>query len=172
MVDIRAERQSRLSNLHPVFREVDRAVHAYVEVLRAEPSLEDQQIQRELLASGVEPSVAVGCVTFVPLAFGRTIVRDLGVEPADSYVEHDPANSTEREKPLGEQLEYIWSKSVADLYARSDEYGEAFGTIATRSAEVDAINNALHSGCDPESLRGAALDPPIVFVTTRGSDTG
>jgi len=164
MVDVAAERESRLETLHPVFRELDAAVHAYVDLIREVPHLTDEQIETRLLAAGIERSVATGCVTFVPLAFGRVVVTGLGVSVADTFVEHDLATKSETEKPLAKQFEYIWAKHVVDIYQRSPDYHEAFKAIAIRSAELSAVSNALHGGCDLDSLGESTIAPPTVFV--------
>ena len=166
MVDVAAERESRLATLHPVFRELDAAVHAYVDLVREAPNLTDDQIEASLLTSGTEQSVATGCVTFVPLAFGRVVVTHLGVNVSDTFVEYDLATKSETEKPLAEQFEYIWAKNVVDIYQRSPDYNEAFKAIAIRSAELSAVNNALNGDCDPDSLRESTIAPPTVFVGT------
>jgi hypothetical protein len=164
MIDVKAEREARLEDLHPVFRELDTAVAHYIDLVRDSPQLSDEELENRLTALEVEESVAHGCITFVPLAFGRAIVKDLGVSVPDSYIEYDLSTKQQTEKPLGEQFEFIWAKSVLDIYRQSPEYNSAFKTIAVRSAEVDAINSALHGGCTEEDLRESNLGPPTVFV--------
>ncbi|TWU52020.1 hypothetical protein Poly59_36170 [Rubripirellula reticaptiva] len=83
MIDMAAEHESRLETLHPVFREFDTAVHSYVDLVREAPNLTDEQPEARLLAAGIERFVATGCVTFVPLAFGRVVVTGLRANVAD-----------------------------------------------------------------------------------------
>lgn len=164
MIDVATERETRLETLHPVFRELDAAVHAYVNLVRECPNLSDEQLEARLLAAGIEQSVATGCATFVPLAFGRVVVTELVVNVADTFVEYDLATKRQTEKPLAEQFEYIWAKNVVDIYQRSPDYNDAFKAIAIRSAELSAVNNALNGGCDPDSLRESKIAPPTIFV--------
>ena len=164
MIDVKAEREALLKDLHPVFRELDTAVGAYIDLVRDCPNRSDDELQEQLVSLGVEESVALGCVTFVPLAFGRQIVLDLGVAVADTYVEYDLCSEQQTEKPLAEQLEFIWAKAVAGIYRQSPDYVSAFKSITIRSAELDSVNNALHGGATEESLRESHIGPPTVFV--------
>ncbi|QDT99887.1 hypothetical protein [Gimesia aquarii] len=164
MIDVPAERESLLKDLHPIFREVDIAVAAYIDIVRDSPELSDEQIQDQLISKGVESSLAFGCTTFVPTAFGRTIIHELGVSVSDTYIEFNLSNKQEVEKQLTEQFEFIWAKTVVSIYRESSEYSSVCKTISLRSAEVAAINNALHDGETEESLREGHLGPSIVIV--------
>jgi hypothetical protein len=164
MNDVQAKRETQLKDLHPVFRELDTAVAAYIDVIRDFPKLSDDEIERKLIGQGVAKAVAVGCVTFVPLAFGREIVQDLGVLVAETYVEQDLSSGHKTEKPLAQEFEFVWAKAIVGIYRQSSEYSSAFKSIALRSAELDAVNNALLGGSTKESLRESRIGPPIVFV--------
>jgi len=164
MVNIQAEREARLKDLHPVFRELDSAVAAYIDLVRDRPDLTDVQLEEKLVDQGVERSLAFGCVAFVPLAFGRAVFLHTGIAVSDTYVEHDLAADQRTEKPLSEEFEFLWAKEVAHLYRQCSDYSEAFKHIALRSAELDSMNNALLAGMPEEFLRDAHIGPPTVFT--------
>ena len=164
MVDVEAEREVRLANLHPLFRQVDAAVAAYIDLVRDFPELSDEELERRLVEQGIEASLALGCVLFVPLAFGRVIITELGVAVSDTFIEYDRGTRRQAKMPLAGRLEFVWAKAVVDIYRRSPEYRPAFKSIAISSAEVDAVNNALNNGCPEEELRESKMEPPVVLV--------
>lgn len=71
-----------LESLHPVFREVDRAVVKYVELTHESPSRSDAELVSSMKRQGIEESLANDCITFVPLAFGRVVVDGVGMTAA------------------------------------------------------------------------------------------
>lgn len=157
------EREAILSKLHPVFRAVDTGFHAFLEVVSANPTWDDSQIEQALCARGVDPQSAQDLVAFAPLAFGREIVEQLGVKGSDTYRLHNLSNGTDSVLPLAAELTYAWARQMIGLY-RTRERNELFKVIALRSAEVAAINKALAGGITQEELVKGTLAPPVVSL--------
>lgn len=164
-----AEREAILQGLHPLFRVVDIGFHAYVEVVTANPDWDDGRIEQDLCQRGIEPGLAQELVSFAPMAFGREFVQQLGVKCSDLYHMFNLADGSERELPLANEIAFAWAKAMIGLY-RTTERNEIFGLIAGRSAELNAVNNALHGGVTEEGLRECTLGPSLVHF--RRTSTG
>ena len=156
-----AERDAVLAKYHPIFREVDAAFHMYLEIVTGKPSLGDEQVDREMVRRGVEVGLAEECVTFVPMAWGRHLIEQLGVSCSPSFRLHSLTDGTERDLPLANEFVFAWARLMIELY-RTPERNQVFGLIATRSAEFGAVNNALNGGAIEADLRGAESQPTLV----------
>jgi hypothetical protein len=157
-------RDDYLATLHPLFRAADDALKMYVAIIQRAPQLTDDAIEKQLVNDGCEWSMAQCTVLFVPLAFGRVVVDRLGMKAADTYRHHDIADGTEGERDLKMEIVFTWAKAMTSEYAGITDYKEAFANIVARSAEVNAINNALNGGVTPESLRESKFAPTLVYL--------
>jgi len=158
-----AERREALRNSGVRLEFDDSGFHLYIEAIVEHPDSADEKIEDALLQQGVQRGLAQELILFVPLAFGRAVVEELGVKCCDLFQLHNLDSGTEHELPLANELAYVWAKAMIGLY-RTPERNNIFGLIARRSAEVDAINNALNSGVPAESLSESAIGPPIVYL--------
>jgi hypothetical protein len=157
------EREAVLSKLHPVFRPLDTAFHAFLEVVSANPAWGDNQIEQALFERGVDADCAQDLVAFAPLAFGREIVEQLGVQGSQTYRLHNLVNGTDCDLLLADEPAYAWARAMIDLY-RTRERNELFKLIALRSAELAAINKALASGITQDELVKGTLARPVVSL--------
>lgn len=157
------ERDAILSKLDPAFRRLDAPFQAFLEVISANPTWDDRQIEQALCAGGVDADCAQSLVAFVTLAFGRAIVEQLGVKGSDAYRLHDPASGTDKELPLADEPAYALARQMITLY-RTSGRNELFKLVALRSAELAAINKALAGGVTPEDLAKGTLAPPVVAL--------
>jgi len=155
------EREALLEKSHPVFREVDAAFHVYLEEVIADPGRDDSVIEQAVLRRGITARLADDCVAFGPLAWGRVVAESLGVEVSPVFRLVSRIDESEGDYPLAHELTYAWARGLIDLY-RTPERNEVFKLVAQRSAEVNAINNALNEGVSAESLRGGQLQPPWI----------
>jgi len=158
------EREAILSQLDPTFRPLDAPLHAFLEVVSANPKWDDNQIEQALCARGVEADCAQSLVAFVPLAFGRAIVEQLGVKGSDTYRLHNLVDGTDKDLPLADEPAYAWARQMIGLY-RTSQRNELFKLIALRSAELAAINKALASGLTQDELVKGTLAPPVVSLS-------
>jgi hypothetical protein len=154
------EREAILAKQHPLFRQVDAAFHAYLEIVTANPRLDDGRIEQELLHRGIEVGLAEEVVTFAPMAWGREVAEQLGVECSPLYRLHSMIDGNEQELPLANELAYAWARAMIGLY-RTPERNEVFKMVSLRSAELAAINNALQAG--ESDVRGGKLQPSLVY---------
>jgi hypothetical protein len=169
-LDTTAEREAILSGAHPIFREVDVAFHAYLEVLFTNPTWEDDAIEEELLRRGISPRLAADCVIFGPIAFGRKIAELLGMDLSPTFRLHSLIDETETELPLANEIVYAWARAMIDVYRNPDrpERTEVLRLVCERSSEYKAINNALYAGETQESLRECRLQPTLVYLRRPG----
>ena len=112
---------------------------------------------------GVEPQLAQELVSFVPMAFGREVVEQLGVKCSDNYLMHNMLDDSEKEMPLAMEMAFAWAKGLIGEY-RNSACNEIFKLIAGRSAELDAVNNALNGGVTVEGLKECKLGPSVVHL--------
>ena len=158
-----SQHEQLLRRMHPVFREVDAGFQKYIDTVTAHPDWDDNQIEHELSGLGVEPALAKELVSFVPLAFGREVVAQLGVKCSDNFRLHDMTDGSEQDLPLANELAFAWAKAVAGEY-RTPQLIHVFKLVASRSAELDAVNNALKAGVSQDKLRESKLAPSVVYL--------
>ena len=102
------ERREILAKQHPIFGEVDSAFHTYLEVVSTNSLWDDGQIEQELIRLGVAAGLAEECVTFGPMAWGREVVEQLGVECSPLFRLHSMIDGTECDLPLAHEFAYAW----------------------------------------------------------------
>lgn len=158
-----SRREQLLRQMHPAFREVDAGFQRYMDTATVHPDWDDNQIEQELGRAGVEPVLAQELVSFVPMAFGREVVAQLGVKCSDDFRLHEMSDDSEQDLPLANEMAFVWAKAVAVEY-RTPELNHVFKKVASRSAELDAVNNALQGGASPEQLRESKLAPSVVYL--------
>ncbi|UTY59839.1 hypothetical protein [Massilia sp. erpn] len=118
---------------------------------------EDGELVKMLVGHGLPLESAERLVAFLPIAFGRRVIRQLGaVKFSDSFSIRDKVGLFQ----LSEEPIYRMAVEVAESI--SDYPGvsrEAFSAVALRSAELSAANKALNA---EESIDGAEFGP-VVF---------
>ncbi len=155
------EREELLAKQHAVFREVDTGFHMYLEIITANPLWDDDRIEQELIRRGIEAGLAEECVTFGPMAWGHEVAEQLGVVCSPLYRLHSMIDGGEQDMPLANELVYAWARAMIGLY-RIPGRNEVFNLVSRRSAEVNAINNALRGGVSVADMRGSKLQPSLV----------
>ena len=125
---------------------------------------EDIDILRSLLSAGCPRDLAEKLLVFIPHACGRAILADTGIAFPKSYRCLQPDDT------LGPQL---WFASDADwvsieraIAARQPAERDAIALIGMRSAEFDAINQALHNGSQLANL--VPSEPIFIFTDASG----
>jgi hypothetical protein len=160
------EREAVLAKQYPLFREVDAAFHAYLEVVTASPRWDDGRVEQELVRRGVSAGLAEDCVVFGPLAWGREVVEGLGAKYHPLVRVRSILGGSEWEQPLTCEMAYAWARAMIGLY-RTPERNEVFQLVSFRSAEVDCLNNTLHAGASESDLREVELEPTPVPLRRR-----
>src|SRR5262245_31809640 len=105
-----SEHEKVLQTLHPVFRQVDAMFQKYIEVIAQHPDWDDVQIDKELLRRGVPAENAEDLIVFIPLAFGREVVEQLGVSISEQY------DCGGQMVPLANEIFHAWGRQVAGAY--------------------------------------------------------
>jgi len=127
------------------------AITAYM----SNPDASDADVADLLVRNGVPSGVATRAVAFLPLAFGRRLLRGLITIP-DAFVVDG------REVPLASEPLYAIAEALAEHAGR-----EHIERIGLRSGEFNAVNQALNAGSKPEDL---VLGAP--YLTFDGPVTG
>jgi hypothetical protein len=119
-------------------------------------------LEAAVRAAGVPASLAAEVVAFVPIAFGRALLDGMAVEFSPEYA--TPGTAAGRTAgPLADHPVYAAAAArAAEMLARQEGRG-AFVDTAVWSAELAAVNEALHAGSDPANL---VAGPPLVTLPT------
>jgi hypothetical protein len=134
---------------------------------RAENSDEAELISK-LVQGGLGEDEAERVVAFLPIAFGRVVISQVGeVRFSRTYMTED----TGREFELDAEPIYCLALEVAkESYASGILGRERFSEIATRSAELQAVNKALNAGV---KVDGSETHPVLFFgYKTLGTPRG
>jgi hypothetical protein len=134
-----------------------------VKCLARHPHHNEEQMALALIHAGIPEVQASEMVTWIPLAFGRMVLDQLGVEYSDHYILMDPDTGMQERRPLAQQqsfqaARYYAANAVTGL---SEAGGEA---IFRQSAEVDSVINAMSAGELPEDL---VLGEPVIMATVK-----
>jgi len=140
---------------------VTRAVAVFVN----NPTADFETLRAALVSDGMSQAEAAAVLEFVPLAFGRAFLNGMGIEFPNYYVRVDANGKEVERKQLVQEPLYLFASMQAPLVMMLQGQ-EAFTAIATRSAEVDAVNNALNAGADPAGLVAA---PPTMMAGSTGA---
>ena len=131
------------------------AVEVGIACFVAMPKASDGEIRERLSSLGVEPWLASRLVTWIPVAFGRRLLREVPFR--DEYLSGD---DTLR---LSDDPVFVAAERRAGRASRAE-----LGAIAPRSADVDAVNKVLWTAeqrgesVDLSTLEGAtALVTPL-----------
>jgi hypothetical protein len=128
-----------------------------VSVFAAHTTMLNRDVLHVLIRMGLSEMESLELIEFVPLAFARLILADLGVDVSDEYVRLD-ANGTERvRRSLKDEPMYRDALALGPTVAARDK--ASFMATAGRSAEFQMVNSALLRGDKPENL---VLTTPIL----------
>ncbi len=132
------------------------SLHQHIQIFEDMKNDDDQVLVAALTKKGLSESYAERLVAFLPLAFGRVVVGQLAeITLADQY------STRERgvEKSLNDEPVYMEAVTLARSVARDGTMETAlFRSIAYRSAELAAVNQALTEGTN---INGHTMLPPV-----------
>lgn len=119
-------------------------------VLARNNGASDEELAELLMAEGFEGAVAYRLVAFLPSAFARPILEELGTKifsPASVPTQDGGAFEVE----LEDQPEYCAAVALAREHRRTGAMPrEVYRTIVYGTSEIDAVSNALNEGADVE----------------------
>ncbi len=125
-----------------------------VRIFLANRSAGEDELVEMIVGQIGDRELAERLVEFLPLAFGRVILQRAGVRLPGVFRRMLDDGNFAPECPLA--WEPMW-KPVME-FARNAERRlsrDEFLSIASRSAEFDAVNNACNAGSNPKDLIGA-----------------
>jgi hypothetical protein len=128
------------------------------------PELGDSDLVQALVARGFETKAAERTVIFAPVAFGRYLLRDMGIKFDPTFEVRGDRFQTTSPLPLDQMAEYVAAVRAAPIVASSSP---GFRALALRSAEVNAVNSALTKGSQPANLQ---LSPTLITWDILDSD--
>ena len=122
----------------------------------------DDDIAKVLERDGASASEAQALLAYIPLAFGRVLMEGLPIRLADTALVQDQTGEAAEERTLGAEPIFAEATRLAERVKREASLtSEQFTAVAMRSAEVDAVNKALHGGAKPEDL---VVSPPFITL--------
>lgn len=121
--------------------------------------LGQRNLAHRLVAAGIEHTIALRLVEFLPIAYCRSIFADAGVRHCDCFRRKLADGELSAERPL--DSEPVWSimLSFARAEKRSGVTGKALLVIAARSSEFDAVNQLTNQGSKLEDI---VLTPTVL----------
>jgi len=101
---------------------------------------------------------------FMPIAFGRVLMRDSGVEFQGTYERRKPGAKSGREFQIGANQIYVESVAYAKRQAKRESGMEVLTAVANRSPELKAIQDKVNEGVEPQNI---VLSKPILGWTRK-----
>lgn len=135
------------------------AIRRAIPVLAQYGATDPVILRARLIRAGLSKIEAVAAMRFLPLALGRAILLEgIGIALPDSYLL--VRGDTREEKKLADEKFFAAAKWLASTLG--NDYGaNTVGAVALLSAEVQAVNEALNAGAQPENL--VASLPVVVW---------
>lgn len=120
---------------------IAKAVHLF----RNAPELNDEEVFERLIAEGIERKLAASLLHFIPMVYVRILFERKKVRFSEFYEQQLPSGRKETRRLTAEP---VWIPTVE--FARA-EIGQGISAqdllnVAGRSAEGDALNQALNRG--------------------------
>jgi hypothetical protein len=114
---------------------------------------DDGAVAEALTARGATPAEADRFVAYLPLAFGRVLLHGMGIGFSSTVILRNYTTGASREVALDDEEIFVEAARLAEeAHANGTMSREEFSALALCSAEVNAVNNALHGGSKPEDL--------------------
>jgi hypothetical protein len=130
---------------------LEELVEVAAEWMRSHPDTDEKELIPTLVKSSVDDSLAEELIAFVPLAFGRLVMRRTGAKLQETYRTKD-SNGQARSYLLLDQPVYVTALQVARSWQTKGITGANFLAVAGRTPEVRALNKFLQQGSEPKAL--------------------
>ena len=129
-----------------------------VDVFQECLEVDDWQTIQKLVAAGIDQSIALKLVQFVPLAFCRYMLKGTGVGFSPHYQLVESGSNKSLELCLADEPVYEEALIAAERVFASG-LGQYYYSVAGRSAEFNAINSALNAG---SKLENQVCSAPVI----------
>ena len=123
-----------------------------------------EALENAMYATRMPKMHAERILEFMPIAFGRVLMRDSGVEFQESYERRKPGAKKGREFQVAANQVYVESVAYAKRQAKSSSGIEMLTAVANRSPEVKAIEDKVNEGVEPNNI---VLSRPVLRWTRK-----
>ena len=128
------------------------AIAEAVAIFREFPNSSDEEIVRKLVATGCDRLMAARLIEFVPMAYCRLLLADLGVRFSGCFQRKLADGRISAEQRLAANPLWAEAVSFAEAEKKTGVTGKALLVVAARSAEFDAANQLANQGSKLEDL--------------------
>jgi hypothetical protein len=139
-------------------------IFKYIEAITSKPSQSDDDFVKILLSQSISRIDAELIVRFVPIAFTWVLVRKMGITSFPGTFVVLDTNQKPRNMPIAEEHYFLSALGVADEIVKDGFTHQVsrttFEAIISRSAEMDAVNQALSAG---RKIPGGKILSPILL---------
>ena len=132
-----------------------------VRLFRQKTDVDDGGVLKLLMERGLTEQQAEELTVFVPMAFCRVMLGDSGVTFSEQYILMSYGSGASVTRSLSSQPIYRAALEIARGEEKSGVARNDFLAVAGRTAEFNAISQALDGGSKPEDL---VLTPPVIFT--------
>jgi hypothetical protein len=134
----------------------EEAVAHLASIVGARKEFSADDIYAAMATDGIPEAVADRAYKFTQIAWGQAFLANLGVRFAPNYFCFNSAGEVTESGLLNEEPFFCAALQVA-----KQPRSPGFARFAAMSADVSAVNAALHAGSRPENL---VTDPPAIFL--------
>src|SRR5947209_567159 len=133
------------------------AVAQLAEIVAPRRAFTEEEVYVALADAGIPDSLADRAFKFTQIAWGRTFLAGLGITFSPEYVCFNAAGEVVESGRLADEPCFAAASRLADQFSRTP----GFVRLAVMSADVVAVNQALHAGSKPENL---VMTPAFLFL--------
>jgi hypothetical protein len=138
-------------------RELPLLLNELLELLSQAESPDDLDLEQTLIRLGSAPAEAELLADYLPAACGRAFLREIGVKTSDTYLRSNEDGSWGPPTLFADDPLWLDVEAFVETIRTDPNRRSKFGLVAQLSAEVDAINNAVHSGMSLAEMVGSSF---------------
>jgi hypothetical protein len=135
------------------------AVARLAEIVSAGGEFSEDSVYAAMAQAGLPDSVADRAYKFTQTAWARAFLGNMGVRFPPDYLCFNGQGDLIESGPLDQEPYFLAASQLVPQYVKSP----GFSRLVRMSADVSAVNNALHAGSKPENL---AMGPAAFFMET------
>ncbi len=140
------------------------AVNCLAEIVAAREQFDEDEVYTAMEQEGVPMALAHRAYQFTQVAWGRALLARLGVQFSPEFLCFDSEGAVVESGRLADEPCFATANLLALRYMGSP----GFKQLTLMSADMHAVNNALHAGSKPENL---VTGPAAVFLEA-ATETG
>jgi Family of unknown function (DUF6348) len=133
------------------------AVAWLADIIAARDDFTEDEAYAALAEAGVPAALADRAYKFTQIAWGRALLAGIGVQFSPEYIWFNGSGEVAESGRMADEPCFVAASRLGERYAGAP----GFKRLALMSADVHAVNNALHHGSKPEDLVTA---PAALFL--------